>query len=273
MSEPDFRKSLAVVIGIDRYSHGIPKLHTAVADASRVGQILEADHGYEVRSLLDEAASLEALTALFKEELPAALGPEDRVFLYYAGHGVALDGDEGPNGYLLPYDAKRGEESTYLHMPLLHDALIDLECRHLLIVFDSCFSGAFRWSGTRAFSGLPKVIHQERYDRFISDPAWQVISSASHDQVALDQLTTGSLGSRGVEGAHSPFALALFEALAGAGDVVPAGEGDGVITATELYLYLEARLQPETLKHGLRDRPAVCGRFASMTGASSGCDG
>ncbi len=256
-NSPEFRNSVAVVIGIDRYEHGIPALRTAVADAHRVGEILEADHGYRVREVLDEAASLDALTHLFTQELPAELGPDDRFLLYYAGHGVALDGDEGPNGYLLPQDARRGDESTFLHMPLLHDALLKLECRHVLVVFDSCFSGAFRWSGTRSLgTAIPNVIHQERYDRFISDPAWQVISSSAHDQVALDQLTTGSLGSRGETGAHSPFALALFEALEGAGDVVPV-DGDGVITATELYLYLEQRLQPETLREGLRQTPRL----------------
>ena len=34
---------------------------------------------------------------------------------------------------------------------------------------------------------------------------------------------------------HSPFALALFDALAGAADAQGDREGDGVITATEIY--------------------------------------
>ena len=254
-SEHGFDKSLAVVIGIDHYGHGIPVLNTAVADARRVGQILDTSHGYAVQYLLDEAASRDALTRLFTEQLPKQLGPDDRLFVYYPG--LAMDGDEGPNGYLLPHDAERGEESTFLHMPLLHDALLELNCRHLLVVFDSCFSGAFRWSATRDAIALPSVIHQERYNRFITDPAWQVISSAAHDQKAMDELTAGSLGSRGESGAHSPFALALFEALEGAGDVVPAKTPDGVITATELYLYLEDRLQTETIEQGVRQTPRL----------------
>ena len=81
--------------------------------------------------------------------MPATVKENDRVLFYFAGHGVARDGDEGPNGYLLPSDAQRGDESTYLHMPLVHDALLALPCRHMLVLLDSCFSGAFRWSGTR----------------------------------------------------------------------------------------------------------------------------
>jgi len=172
---------------------------------------------------------------------------------------VARDGDDGPNGYLLPVDARRGDEASYLHMPLVHDALLSLTCRHMLVVLDSCFSGAFRWSGTRAVDLLDDdaVIHQEKYDRFVRDPAWQVITSAAQDQKAIDQLSTGSLGSRDGVGAHSPFALALFEALGGAGDVIPRQEGDGLVTATELYLYLEERLQTAVHAAGKRQTPRL----------------
>ena len=142
-------------------------------------------------------------------------------------------------------------------MPLVHDAIVALPCRHMLVILDSCFSGAFRWSGTRAVSALPEVIHQERYERFVRDPAWQVITSAAQDQEALDQLRTGTLGGRDGDGDHSPFALALFEALEGQGDIVPRGGGDGLITATELYLYIEDRLQTATIEAGRRQTPRL----------------
>ena len=46
------------------------------------------------------------------------------------------------------------------------------------------------------------------------------------------------------DGRHSPFALALFDALEkGDADLVPKGQGDGVITATELYLYLREQVE------------------------------
>lgn len=254
-----FANSIAVVVGIDRYRDGIPELRTAANDARRVGAILRESHGYDVIELLDDDASQDRLTTLLTRELPGKVGADDRVFFYWAGHGVARDGDDGPNGYLLPVDARRGDEATFLHMPLVHDALLALQCRHMLVVLDSCFSGAFRWSGTRAAELIDDdaVIHQEKYDRFVRDPAWQVITSAAQDQKAIDQLSTGSLGSRDGEGAHSPFALALFEALGGAGDVIPRKEGDGLVTATELYLYLEERLQGAALAAGKRQTPRL----------------
>ena len=43
-----------------------------------------------------------ASSVVVREQLPRALGAEDRLLLYFAGHGIALDGDAGPAGYLVP---------------------------------------------------------------------------------------------------------------------------------------------------------------------------
>ncbi|MDJ0908490.1 MAG: caspase family protein [Woeseiaceae bacterium] len=255
--ESRFGRSIAVVVGIDKYESGIPPLKTAANDARRLANMLAENHDFEVRLFLDEDASHERLLNLLTEQLPQDLDSDDRLIFYFAGHGVALDGDDGPNGYLLPQDARRGEEDSYLFMPLVHDALLALPVRHALIIMDSCFSGAFRWAATRSIVWMPDVVHEERFDRFVKDPAWQVITSTAHDQEAMDQLSSGSLGTRPDQDGHSPFALALFEALEGKGDVVPAEGGDGLITATELYLYLESRLQPETMEEGTRQTPGL----------------
>lgn len=254
---PTFRRSHAIVIGINDYARGIPPLRTAVNDARRLGALLAAEHGYEVLEVLDGAATRARLVSLLNDELPSRVGADDRVCFYFAGHGVAIDGHDGPNGYLLPVDASRSDEGTFLDMPLVHDALVDLACRHMLVILDSCFSGAFRWGRTRAVDVVPEVVHQERYERFVRDPAWQVITSASHDQEALDQLRTGALGGRDGEGDHSPFALALFDALAGQGDIMPRTGGDGLMTATELYLFVEDRLQTATIEAGRRQTPRL----------------
>jgi hypothetical protein len=252
-----FTNSLAVVIGIDDYGHGIPALRTATNDARRMAQTLAEFHGYEVLSFLDGDATRERITTLLSRELPQRVGPNDRVLFYWAGHGMALDGDSGPNGYLLPVDAKRDDAGTFLHMPFVHDALLGLSCRHMLIVLDSCFSGAFRWSGSRDLGARDEVVHQEKYDRYVHDPAWQVITSASQDERALDQLATGTLGSRDGHGAHSPFALALFQGLEGAADVMGGRDGDGLVTAQELYLYLDETLQSAAIEVGMRQTPGL----------------
>lgn len=246
----DFTHSLAVVIGIDAYGPGIPRLTTAVNDAARLADLLRDAHGYETILLTGEVSApsvtQERLRALFTEELPARLGDDDRLLVYFAGHGVALDGKDGPAGYLVPQDARPGDSATMLPMTDLHRWLTDLPCRHMLAILDCCFAGAFRWASTRHIGALPEVLHRERYDRYLASPAWQVLTSAAYDQTALDVLAgDAKRGARaGDDGLHSPFALALINALArGDADLVPKGGGDGVITATELYLYLREQVE------------------------------
>ena len=171
---------------------------------------------------------------------------DDRVLFYFAGHGIAVEGEDGPAGYILPQDADAKSTKNYLPMLELSEALSALSCRHMLVVLDCCFAGALRWSSTRNLALAPEDLHQERYSWFVHDPAWQAIASAAHDQKALDVAAGEALGARGQTSGHSPFAKALLEGLAGPADLRRADRdtGDEVITATELYLYLEDQLTP-----------------------------
>lgn len=249
----NFERNLAVIIGIDDYKGTrISKLSTPVSDATALADLLQGKFGYDnVRRLINADASLAGLKTLFNETLPNELKPTegDRLIIYFAGHGVPKNSDEGPTGYLVPQDARSGEEKTFLPMKEVWEALEKLGCHHLLIILDCCFAGQFRWASSRKLTVVWDEIHREHYDRFIRYPAWQVITSSAHDQEALDQVKL-SQDNRGTEGdtKHSPFALALLEAL---GDGYTDNEGknlsadytkDGVITSQELIVYLEDRL-------------------------------
>jgi WD40 repeat protein len=254
MSTATFTQSLAVVIGISHYTHNISQLQTATNDACKLAQLLQKKHGYQVSLLLDADATKQKLLHWLECCLPQRATSDDRLLFYFAGHGVALNGDDGPAGYLVPQDANPGKNDTFLPMEVLYKALNALPCRHVLIILDCCFSGAFRWSSTRDIATHPEVIYQERYDRFIQDPAWQVITSSAYDQTAFDILRDPR--GQGRTGNHSPFAEALFDALRGEADRFPVAakgqpSGDGVITATELYLYLRDRVElaTEAIEH------------------------
>ncbi|MEL7314277.1 MAG: caspase family protein, partial [Cyanobacteria bacterium J06559_3] len=258
-----FQRSLAIAIGINQYGNGIPALATPVADASAIAQLLKTDHSYHTHLLTEESATLANLQQFLQHTLPQQVKSSDRLIFYFAGHGIALNGEDGPEGFLIPQDARLGDTQTYLSMTALQKALTALPCRHFLAIFDCCFAGAFRWSSTRDISVVPVVIHQERYERFLLDPAWQVITSTAYDQRALDsftfQDTRGSVKApASVPGhRHSPFALAVLEALVGQADAFPSATpntpaGDGVITATELYLYVRDRVEAPTHQRGQR---------------------
>lgn len=253
-----FTTSHAFIIGINDYEH-ITRLKTAVNDAKGLAERLEAQHGYTIHGPLLNP-SKEELQKLFLEIIPNKVSPEDRVVFYFAGHGIALDGEEGPNGYIVPADARQGDKDSLVSMDLLHNSLNDLPCQHGMIILDCCFSGAFKWStGYRdVVFDLPKVIYEERFWRYVKDPAWQVITSSAYDQKAVDVISNQSIGMREEgENMHSPFAKALFEALAGAGDVIPADQGDGVITASELYAYLRDSVESQTEEQSKRQSPSM----------------
>lgn len=255
-----FESNKAFIIGINNYKNGISALKTATNDAKELAKILREKHGYQVWVCLDEIATLNELNQFLEQTLPQNIGENDRLLFYFAGHGVALNGDDGPAGYLIPQDAFGGDTNSYLPMTKLHDNLSKLPCRHFLGILDCCFAGAFRWSSNRDLLTEPEVIHKERYDRFITDPAWQIITSSASDQKALDNFDLDT--QRGQVGKHSPFASALLKALEGAADIYPPAKngkvaGDGVITATELYLYLRDSIEIPTEKYNLRQTPGI----------------
>ena len=72
----------------------------------------------------------------------------------------------------------------------------------------------------------------------------------------LEGKATGDRGSTSSadDTPHSPFARALFEALAGSADVKGTREGDGIITATELYAFIRDQVEPETIEAGQQKR-------------------
>jgi WD40 repeat protein len=263
MSTLEFKLTLAVVIGINNYQNGIPALGTARQDAEAIAKILERDYHYQVHLITDSEATSDNIMRWLETDLPEAMKTANpsRFLFYFAGHGIALNGDDGPEGYLIPQNARLGDVSTYLPMSQVYKSLIQLSCRHFLGILDCCFAGAFRWSSTRKLVPVELgTIHKERFDRFIQDPAWQVITSAAHDQTASDSFNLKD--DRGQKGGHSPFAAALMGALQGKADAYPAAEldkpaGDGVMTATELYLYLRDHVEVSTEACSLRQTPGI----------------
>lgn len=236
-------RPLAVVFGVSIYRRASWNLRTAASDAAALAAALERDHGYEVWLRRDAEVTRDALDALLGAPLREAMIGRRQLLVFFAGHGIAEDTIEDIAGYLVPHD---GDEHRY-PMHALIARLDALDAHHLLLVLDCCFAGAIHWARRRDLGGPPRM-YRERYELYLASPAWQVLTSAAHDQRALDVCDGRALGQRELDATtpRSPFADALLAGLAGAADTFPrradGTRGDGVVTATELYLHVHDAL-------------------------------
>lgn len=134
-----YTHSYALVVGINHYHGGWPRLSKAVEDAQAVAEALRAK-GFEVT--LKRDLDSEKLYRAFKQFFAIkGADPDARLLLWYAGHGHTIDGE----GYLVPADAPPATSPAFKVFAIpMRDfgSLVRMaNARHVLSIFDSCFSG------------------------------------------------------------------------------------------------------------------------------------
>lgn len=216
---PDYRESLAVVIGIDDYQKW-PKLQYAVKDAEAVRELLISKLGFRSDRILTlyngEATRANILARL--NSLPATeIKKDDRIFVFFAGHGTTRTLSSGRNlGYIIPADSDPADPaSTAIPMTELQNIAENLPAKHVFFVMDSCYSGLGLMRG-----GPPSNFFRDNAKRV----ARQMLTAGGADQMVAD----------GGPGGHSIFTWTLLQGLSGKADL----NGDRFITATELAAYL-----------------------------------
>ena len=132
----------AIIIGIEGYS-SLPKSDYSYDDAKLVKDYLKALGVKErnIEFLTDEKATLSGIMKSIEAWLPNKLKKGGKVFVYYSGHG-SPDPVTG-EAFLVPYDG----DPNYLDVtgyPLkrLYEKLGRLQASEVIVVLDSCFSGA-----------------------------------------------------------------------------------------------------------------------------------
>jgi hypothetical protein len=185
----------ALIIGNSTYRH-LPGLKTAVGDAREMARLLTSRYAFrtENTTLLLDADRRAILGAL--EDLRRRIQPDDRLLIYYAGHGqIDTVTDEG---FWQPVDAEPGLQFTWIANDDVRRYLKGMPAKHVLVVADSCFSGSL----TRS-TGEYGAIGRERFFAAIdAGVSRKVISSGGTEPVA-------DAGSRG----HSVFAYYLLKML------------------------------------------------------------
>jgi formylglycine-generating enzyme required for sulfatase activity len=146
VSDYDPGRMHAIVIGVNAYQHW-PKLRCAVNDARAVASTLHCLYGFptnQINLILDSRATRRNILAAF--ESGRRLAGKDVLVIYYAGHGWM---DEVKNGYWIPVDADENTASDYIsNNQIVGDNFKKYEVKHLLVVADSCFSGAMLQKGS-----------------------------------------------------------------------------------------------------------------------------
>src|SRR5262249_5202246 len=77
-----FARAVALVVGINDYSDDIPALCTPVADATRLADLLEEDHGYTVCRLTQDV-TLRRLRGTLTGTLPGLVGTSGQARLLF----------------------------------------------------------------------------------------------------------------------------------------------------------------------------------------------
>lgn len=218
-SQQMYEKSWAVVIGIDKYQHW-PHLQAAVADAKAVAQRLQ-EMGFEpLTYIADAEATRDRILTEIGTRLSRETGPNDRVLIYFAGHGYT---EELPNGdqvgYLIPADCPQSNFFTYaISMQQIRETFSRMRAKHIYYVIDACFSGyGFTRGGGMApgARGYLRVVTEKR--------AVQMITAGRKGDMAHE------------EKGHGIFTLYLLRGLRGEADL----NSDGLVTASELGAYVQ----------------------------------
>ena len=131
----DFGRYHALVIGINDYQY-LPRLETAVNDASAVADLLRQRYGFEVTLLLNPTRGV-VIRAL--DRLRGELTHRDNLLIYYAGHGV-LDA-EADTGFWQPVDAEEGTQAEWIPVTTITGTVKAMSAKHVMVVSDSCYSG------------------------------------------------------------------------------------------------------------------------------------
>jgi len=139
-----YDNSYALIIGIDKYENVKP-LNYAVKDAESIQDILVNTFNFpegNITLLKNEEANKDAILKAFSD-LTIKAEDNDRVLIYFAGHGETMDLTEGgERGYLLPVDGTT--DNLYLSsigMDELEKISLISKAKHTLYLVDACYGG------------------------------------------------------------------------------------------------------------------------------------
>lgn len=228
---PSYSKSYALVIGINNYLHA-PPLGYAISDAEAVSKLLQNCFSFpkeNITLLLNKNATRNKILKKFMSFTSETVDENDRVFIFFAGHGHTTKSRRSDVGFLVPQDGNVDELGSLIRWDELTRNADLIPAKHMLFVMDACYGGL---AITRAL--------QPGAMRFLKDmllrSSRQVITAGKADEAVAD------LG--GPRPDHSVFTGHFLDALEG-----NAADSDGVITANGVMNYVYRKVAQDQDSH------------------------
>lgn len=178
-------------------------------------------------------------------------GRDDMVLIYFAGHGapeIDAGGTEadGLSKYLIPRDGDPASlYTTALPMDEIQRIFARVQAERVVMLLDTCYSGN---AGGRTFgraSLRATGLNDQFLERLTRSRGRVLITASGPNEVALE---IASLG-------HGLFTYYVLEGLRGKAD----RNGDGIVTVSELYEYVEEQVDNAARRAGGRQRPLMKG--------------
>lgn len=230
----------ALAVGVANYDPLVmqPLSYTA-RDAEKIfdfwrspnGGALDAAH---TTMLTNGEATYSNIKKVMKD-LFAKAGPKDMIIFYFSGHGL--------EGSFLPVDYD-GTNNEFSHTEI-SQIMQSSKAAYKVCIADACHSGGL-WAAKGATSDMVTI------DNFYnalkqSNPGTAFLMSSRKNEQSLE--------SRGLKGGL--FSHYVLKGLAGAADM----DGNAIITITELYGFVSAKVSEHLKNTHLKQTPLLLGEY------------
>jgi hypothetical protein len=227
--KPAARKNAyAVVVGVEQYRQKLPKADYAAHDAQVVSEYLTKVMGFQEENvvlIVDNHAGRTDLEKYVEKWLPNRVEKGDTVFIYFSGHGAP--NPKTGEAYMVPYDGDPSYiDTTGYPLKRLYEQLAALPAKEVVVMLDSCFSGA---GGRSVIAKGMRPMGLSVEMPVLAKGKTVVLAASSGDQVSSTYDAKG----------HGLFTYFMLKGLQGEADQ----NKDGAVDLQEVFDYIKPQVE------------------------------
>ena len=227
----DLGRFFALIIGNNDYAR-YPHLTTPINDAKSVDVVLRERYGFTTR-VIQNGNRHDIMTAF--NEMQARMAENDSFLIYYAGHGD-ID-SKTREAYWLPVDAEVGNTANWIPSKAITDLMSIMPARHIIVVSDSCYSGAMTGA---AVAKLPTELEADKKEK------WLKVMATKKGRTVLTSGDVKPVLDNGGDG-HSVFAHSFLKVLR---------SNQGLLEDYEIYRVVSVEVAQAAARLGFNQTPS-----------------